>query len=51
MTADVAKALQPEAHRILERLEFHYTPEHACWLNMVEIGIGVLQTPVPGPAH
>src|SRR4051795_3894097 len=26
-----------EAHRILERLEFHYTPKHASWLNMVEI--------------
>src|SRR3954451_1640665 len=32
----------PEAHRILERLEFHYTPKHASWLNMVEIEIGVL---------
>ena len=39
-----------EAHRILERLEFHYTPKHASWLNMVEIEIGVLK-PVPGPAH
>jgi len=29
----------PEAHRILERLEFHYTPKHASWLNMVEIGV------------
>ena len=26
----------PEAHRILRRLEFHYTPKHASWLNMVE---------------
>ncbi len=32
----------PEAHRILQRLEFHYTPKHASWLNMVEIEIGVL---------
>src|SRR4051812_49939888 len=32
-----------EAHRILERLEFHYTPKHASWLNMVEIEIGVLK--------
>jgi hypothetical protein len=31
-----------EAHRILQRLEFHYTPKHASWLNMVEIEIGVL---------
>ena len=33
----------PEAHRVLERLEFHYTPKHASWLNMVEIEIGVLR--------
>jgi transposase len=34
----------PEARRILRRLEFHYTPKHASWLNMVEIEIGVLRT-------
>jgi transposase len=33
----------PEAHRVLQRLEFHYTPKHASWLNMVEIEIGVLR--------
>lgn len=32
-----------EAHRILSRLEFHYTPKHASWLNMAEIEIGVLR--------
>jgi transposase len=32
----------PEARRILERLEFHFTPKHASWLNMVEIEIGVM---------
>ena len=32
-----------EAHRILQRLKFHYTPKHASWLNMVEIEIGVLR--------
>jgi transposase len=31
-----------EARRILRKLEFHYTPVHASWLNMVEIEIGVL---------
>lgn len=31
-----------EARRILRRLEFHYTPTHASWLNMVEIEIGVM---------
>src|SRR5919206_2365645 len=32
-----------EAHRILGRLDFHFTPKHASWLNMVEIEIGVLK--------
>ena len=36
------EAIAPaEARRILRRLEFHYTPKHASWLNMVEIEIGV----------
>ena len=34
----------PEARRILKRLEFHHTPKHASWLNMVEIEIGVLRS-------
>ena len=29
--------LAAEAHRLLRRLEIHYTPKHASWLNMVEI--------------
>lgn len=32
-----------EARRIVQHLEFHFTPKHASWLNMVEIEIGVLQ--------
>src|SRR3977135_1372875 len=32
-----------QAPRILRRLELHYTPKHASWLNMVEIEIGVLR--------
>lgn len=31
-----------EAHRIMRRVCFHYTPVHASWLNMAEIEIGVL---------
>ena len=31
-----------EARRVMRRLEFHHTPKHASWLNMVEIEIGVL---------
>jgi transposase len=38
-------ALPPhEARRVLRRIEFHYTPKHASWLNMVEIEIGVLKS-------
>lgn len=32
-----------EARRVLRRLEFHYVPKHASWLNMVEVEIGVLR--------
>lgn len=31
-----------EALRILQKLEFHYTPKHGSWLNMVEIELSVL---------
>jgi len=33
-----------EAENILKRIEFHYTPKHASWLNMAEIEINVLST-------
>ena len=31
-----------EAERILSRLEFHYTPKHASWLNVAEIEISAI---------
>ncbi len=31
-----------EAHRIAQRLRFHYTPKHGSWLNMAEIELSVL---------
>lgn len=31
-----------EASRILRKLEFHFTPKHASWLNMAEIELSVL---------
>jgi transposase len=41
--AALYQAFEPEeARRILRRLEFHYTPKHASWLNMVEIELSVL---------
>lgn len=30
------------ADKLLRRVQFHYTPKHASWLNMVEIEIGIL---------
>jgi hypothetical protein len=41
--ASLYGAFKPaEARRILRRLEFHYTPNHASWLNQVEIELSVL---------
>lgn len=31
------------AAAILARVEFHYTPKHASWLNMAEIEIGIME--------
>lgn len=33
-----------EAKRLLKKVQFHYTPKHASWLNMAEIEIGILDT-------
>lgn len=33
-----------EAERILRKLEFHYTPKHASWLNVAEIEISAIDT-------
>jgi hypothetical protein len=41
--ASLYAAFSPaEARRVLNKLEFHYTPKHASWLNMVEIELSVL---------
>jgi DDE superfamily endonuclease len=41
--ASLYKAFKaPEARRILEGLDFHYTPKHGSWLNMAEIELSVL---------
>jgi hypothetical protein len=31
-----------EARRILDRIEFHYTPKHGSWLNMAETEINIM---------
>ena len=41
--AALYEVFAPEvAREVLRRLEFHFVPKHASWLNMVEIEIGVL---------
>lgn len=41
--AALYQAFPPEeARRIARKLEFHYTPKHGSWLNMVEIELAVL---------
>ena len=41
--ASLYKAFEPaEARRIMNRLEFCYTPKHGSWLNMAEIELSVL---------
>jgi hypothetical protein len=33
---------EDEAERILNKIEFNYTPKHASWLNITEIEINVM---------
>jgi len=37
-----------EAERILSKIEFHYTPKHASWLNAAEIEINVMDIEYTG---
>lgn len=37
-----------EAERILSKIEFHYTPTHASWLNVAEIEINVMDAECTG---
>ncbi len=41
--ASLYQAFDPaEARRLLDKLEFHYTPKHGSWLNMAEIEFSLL---------
>jgi hypothetical protein len=43
--ASLYEAFAPdEARRLLDRIEFHYTPKHGSWLNMAETEIGTLKS-------
>lgn len=37
-----------EAEKLLSKIEFHYTPKHASWLNVAEIEINVMDTECTG---
>ena len=37
-----------EARRLVERIEWHYTPKHGSWLNLAEVEFSVLARQVPG---
>ena len=40
--ASLYETFEPkEARRVIQRLEFHYTPKHGSWLNMAEIEFSV----------
>jgi hypothetical protein len=41
--ASLYEAFRPErARRILDRIEFHYTPKHGSWVNMAETEISIM---------
>jgi hypothetical protein len=41
--ASLYEAFSPdEARRLLDRIEFHYTPKHGSWLNMAETEINIM---------
>ena len=43
--ASLYEAFPPEeARRILEKLEFHYTPKHGSWLNLAESEISIMNS-------
>ena len=43
--ASLYEAFAPEvARRLLDRIEFHYTPKHGSWLNMAETEISILKS-------
>ena len=37
-----------EAEKVLSKIEFHYTPKHASWLNTAEIEINVMDIECTG---
>jgi hypothetical protein len=43
--ASLYEAFAPaEARRLLDKIEWHYTPKHGSWLNMAETEIGIMNS-------
>ena len=43
--ASLYEALPPgEARRLLDKIQWHYTPKHGSWLNMAETEIGIMNS-------
>jgi hypothetical protein len=43
--ASLYEAFAPaEARRLLDKIEFHYTPKHGSWVNMAETEIGIMNS-------
>ena len=43
--ASLYEAFEPEvARRLLDRIEFHYTPKHGSWMNMAETEINIMKS-------
>jgi hypothetical protein len=43
--ASLYEAFRPEqARRLLDRVEFHYTPKHGSWVNMAEAEISIMNS-------
>ena len=41
--ASLYEALRPEeARRLLDKIEWHYTPKHGSWVNMAETELGIM---------
>jgi DDE superfamily endonuclease len=41
--ASLYEAFRPEvARRLLDKIEWHYTPKHGSWVNMAETEIGIM---------
>jgi hypothetical protein len=42
ISTSTAKRPAPEARRLVERFEWHYTPKHGSWLDPAESELGIL---------